>query len=326
MELNRKRYHMAGFTKRLFRRRKFGLFFAAVIVFIMGLEIFLRVKLGFCDAILIQEDPDYEYIAKPNQSRHRFGNRILYNSKGMRSEEPDTSATIILGFGDSVINGGTQTDHRSLATTILSDSLTAHCGQKVQFLNISAGSWGPDNCFSYLNKHGSFDARSIFLFVSSHDAYDNMSFKKIVGVNKSFPSEQYSLAIFELVARYLHPRILGKFMVISNQTDELGINKREDETVFNPGFEQFLSYSRSNDLPLIIYLHADRGELVSRAYNEQGQEIIRFANQHDIPIILSMGYDFDNSDFRDNIHLNGQGQIKLARAVSDFDICKLIDP
>ena len=122
----------------------------------------------------------------------------------MRSEEVDTSASIILGFGDSVINGGVQTEQDSLATTILSDELSNTAGRKVQFLNISTGSWGPDNCFAYVKKHGNFGAQDMYLFVSSHDAYDNMNFEKIVGVNESFPSKQYKSAIAELFIRYFY--------------------------------------------------------------------------------------------------------------------------
>src|SRR3954453_5472217 len=122
----------------------------SIIVFILGLETFLRFYFGFCDTVLIEYDPVYEYIAKPNQNHFRFRNHIKYNAESMRSEEVDTATEQILGFGDSVINGGVLTDNDSLATTILSDSLTKYEGKKVQFLNISAGSWGPDNCFAYL--------------------------------------------------------------------------------------------------------------------------------------------------------------------------------
>jgi hypothetical protein len=85
---------------------------------------------------------------------------------------------IILGFGDSVINGGTIIDQDSLATTITENQLQNRIGNGVRFLNISAPSWGPDNCAAYLNKYGSFNARMLVLFVSSHDAHDNMTLKK----------------------------------------------------------------------------------------------------------------------------------------------------
>ena len=172
---------------------------AVVVIVLIGAELFLRVYYGFCDAVLATESAKYEYIAQPSQDRFRFRNTIKYNSLSMRSEEIDTAAILILGFGDSVINGGVQTDHGSLATTILSDTLTKLYNKKVQFLNIAMGSWGPDNCYAYLNEHGDLGARHIFLFVSSHDAYDNMTFEKIVDHHESYPSSQYPLALIELV-------------------------------------------------------------------------------------------------------------------------------
>ena len=90
------------------------------ITMLVCVELFLRQYYGFCDTVLIKEDPDFEYIAQPNQHHFRFRNNVNYNSKSMRSEEIDVSSKIILGFGDSVINGGVTTDQDSLATTILS--------------------------------------------------------------------------------------------------------------------------------------------------------------------------------------------------------------
>lgn len=288
------------------------------IILIIGLELFLRIYLGFCDTVLMQEDPNFEYIAQPDQERFRFRNRVKYNSFSMRSENIDTSSIKILGFGDSVINGGVLTDQDSLATTILSDSLSKFYGRKVQFLNISAGSWGPDNCYAYLEKYGDFEAESIFLFVSSHDAYDNMNFEKIVDNNPSFPSKQYPFALYELIDRYLLPQIKSKLKKNRTEIDDLGINKKNFNSRFNSGFDSFATYSKNKGIPLAIYLHADQNELKSGAYNSQGKEIIRFANENRIPIILDLQNGLELSDFRDNIHLNNKGQKKLANTIIKY--------
>lgn len=288
------------------------------IILIIGLEVFLRVYLGFCDTVLMKEDNNFEYIAQPNQQRFRFRNHIMYNSFSMRSENIDTSSIKILGFGDSVINGGAQTDQDSLATKILSDSLYKFYNRNIQFLNISAGSWGPDNCYAYLKKFGDLGAESIFLFVSSHDAYDNMNFEKIVDNHVSFPSKQYSFALYELIDRYLLPRIKSKLNKTVTETDNLGINKKKDNSQFNSGFDSFVSYSKDKNIPLTIYLHADQNEKKLGAYNDQGQEIIRFANENSIPIILDLQNGLELSDFRDNIHINNKGQKKLANTIIKY--------
>ena len=289
------------------------------VVSVLIMEIFLRKYYGFCDTVLIKEDSNYEYIAQPNQNRFRFRNHVNYNSKSMRSEEVDITSNIILGFGDSVINGGVLSDQDSLATTIISDTLSKLQSKKVQFLNISAGSWGPDNCYAYLKRNGDFGAKSIFLFVSSHDAYDNMNFEKIVDINESFPSKQYSFAIYELVERYLIPRLKSRLKTESSNNDNLGINKKKDSSSsFNTGFFSFLSYSKEKNIPFTIYLHIDREEFKSGAYNEQGQEIIRFANENNVPIILDLENGLELSDFRDGIHLNNIGQKKLANTIIKY--------
>src|SRR5690349_531508 len=129
----------------------------ALVAFFLTIELSLRLVWGFCDAVLMKEDKDYEYIAIP-QSRQRFGNRIYYNSFSQRNDELSISDSIRIAlFGDSVINGGTETDQDSLASTKLSKYLTAKYKKTVKVLNISAGSWGPDNCFAYLKKHGDFN-------------------------------------------------------------------------------------------------------------------------------------------------------------------------
>lgn len=285
------------------------------VILVVGSEIFLREKYGFCDAVLMQEDPNFEYIAQPNQDRHRLGNHIQTNSLSMRSSEIDKTAVKILGFGDSVFNGGTQTDNDSLASTILTKSLSEIQHKKVQFLNISAGSWGADNCFAYLKKYGNFNAKSIFLFVSSHDAYDNMNFQKTVDVHESFPSKQYTFAIAELLGRYIFPRIRNYFSKPKSEEEILGINKKKDKSTFNTGFLDFYNYSIQNKIPLTIYLHAEKIELEQNSYNEQGKEIITFAKEHNIPLITDLDNGLSESDFRDNIHVNAKGQKKMAELI-----------
>lgn len=291
-----------------------GLFFTLLLI----AEVFLRVYFGFCDTVLMEEDKDFEYIQVPNQQRFRFRNHISYNAQSMRSNEVDATAVKILGFGDSILNGGVLTDQDSLATTILSASLSRIQNRKVQFLNISAGSWGPDNCFAYLKKYGHFNANQIFLVVSSHDAYDNMDFKKIVGVNESFPSKQYAFAIQELLERYLLPRLGFTSENSSGDPSVLGINKQQDGSKFNSGFSSFLAYSETHNIRLTIYLHAELSELKNGHYNAQGQEIIQFAETHHIPLIKELDSDMTPADFRDFIHLNESGQRKLARIILKY--------
>ena len=273
-------------------------------------EICLRLFWGFGKMPLYKASDKYEYIVCPNQEGHRLGNYYHYNSYSQRSDEPDSSKVIILGLGDSVLYGGVQTDQDSLATSIF----TKKTG--MQMLNISAGSWGPDNCAAYLNEFGTFHAKAMFLVVSSHDAYDNMDFRPTVGVHPSYPDKQYPCALLEVLYRYAIPRIFKQKKALDPDQRVLeGIHK--DGKVFNPGFDQLDSIAKSKNLPLIVYLHAERSELSKGQYNEQGQEIINWANDRNVKLIKELDYHFSEEDYRDNIHINAHGQRKLANIMID---------
>lgn len=289
-----------------FKSRRWRWAFAALIVLLIA-EVVLRSGLGFCDAVLMRADPHYEYIAQPSQDRHRFGRHIVYNSLSMRSEEPDSAAIIVLGCGDSVINGGSLTDDDSLATTMLSRRLTGALGRKVQVLNIGAGSWGPDNCAAYLTNTPVPRCAALFLVVSSHDAHDNMSFKQVVGVRKHFPAQQYKSAVYELIDRYLLPKVM-KPKTTTNE--ELGIDKGEEG--FNTGFLGLKRYADERGIPFILYLHAERSEIKAGHYNAQGQEILDFAAEQGIRVIRDIDHGARVEELRDNIHPDEAGQRRMA--------------
>jgi lysophospholipase L1-like esterase len=295
-------------------RRVLSILALLAIISLVGAEIALRKLWGLGDmTIVFQEDTDFEYIAQPNQDKVRFGHRVIYNEHSMRSLPlQDTDECVVLGFGDSVINGGTLTDQDSLATTIVENRYQRDYANGFRFLNISAGSWGPDNCAAYLKKYGSFDAKMIILFVSSHDAHDNMTFEKTVGVHQSYPERPYPLAMFELIDRYIKPRLLGA-LGDSIGTDGLMINKNGDG--FNPGFEFFKNYSRDHNIPLVVCLHAEMKEVEGGKFNEQGEEILAFCAKNDIKVISGLDIGESPSDFRDDIHINESGQKRWASAL-----------
>lgn len=279
-----------------------------IIIFFLVGEILLRVGFGFCNAVLVKPDNDFEYIAKENQERFQFGNNIIYNEFSMRSDNLDTSAIKILGVGDSVINGGVVIDQDDLVTSLLSNELSNRKGKKVQVLNISYKSWGPDNIYAYLNKYGDFNASAIFLVVSSHDAIDIMDFKTEVGKNINYPSSQYSLAYEEIILRHLQPRVKSllkpKPIVAENYT----------KTEFNPGFQQLVNFCKEKSIPFLMYLHPELSELIAKKYNSHGQEIIAFSKMNNIKLVQGIR-GADPTFYRDNIHLNEKGHQHILRAL-----------
>ena len=281
-----------------------------LLIFIGGGEIYLRNKLGLANAPLYMESDKYEYIVKPNQDGVRFGKHFHYNSFCQRSEEPDTTKSIILGLGDSVLFGGAVIDQDSIATSLF----TAETD--MQMLNISAGSWGPDNCSAYLDQYGMFGAKAMFLLVSSHDAHDNMTFESVVGKHPSYPDKNYWCAWAELLDRYAYPRTIGKLLKKESDGDDpdakvlksidgTDIDKKAES--FNPGFDSLKQKAVEYGISLLVCLHPDRKELEAGEYNDQGQEIIQWCKDNGITIILELDEGITSEMFRDGIHINEKG-------------------
>lgn len=308
---------------------KFLLPFVLFAIFIT-IELVLRFCFGFCDAVLYQSSPAYEYIAQPNQHRYRFLSHIDYNSYSQRSEEPDSTKTIILGLGDSVIFGGTMLDQEDIATTLFSKETG------MQMLNISSGSWGPDNCAAYLKEKGTFGAKAMVLVCSSHDAFDVMSHVPVVGIYPEYPDRQYKLAIWEVIARYLIPRIKGWMglsqlvdpdaQVVKNVKDpnpnSSGVSNNEGVAqksfCFDPGFDQLLQISDEKRIPLVIYLHPEKGEVEKNEYKEGGKLIIKWAKAHHVRLVDGLKEGVTTDMYRDVIHLNEKGQRNLADSFVDM--------
>ncbi len=285
-----------------------------LLAFVVG-ELVLRYVFGFCDALLYRQSDKYEYIAQPNQDRHRFGAYIHYNSFSQRNGEPDSTKLRVLGLGDSVLFGGTWMDQDSLASTLFSDETGT------QMLNISSGSWGPDNCAAYLKENGTFGANAMILVCSSHDAYDVMTYVPVVGVVPTYPDRQYKLAWAELIDRYLVPRIrmmFGKTEVKLDPDEQVVKNSEFKNTVrqksssFNNGFVQLLDISQKKNIPMAIYLHAERDEIKAGLYNEMGQKIIEWAAEHDVCLIEGLKAGETEDMYHDKIHFNEAGQRFLA--------------
>lgn len=306
-------------------KRKIYIAISICLILIALSELILRFFFGFCDAVLYQSSPAYEYIAQPNQHRYRFFSHIDYNSYSQRSEEPDSTKTIVLGLGDSVIFGGAMLDQDSIATTLFSKETG------MQMLNISSGSWGPDNCAAYLKEKGTFGAKAMVLVCSSHDAFDIMSHVPVVGIYPEYPDRQYKLAIWEVIDRYLIPRIKGWMgksqlvdpdaQVVKNVKSRKQGDAMSSEGVaqksfnFNPGFNQLLEISKEKNIPFFIYLHPEKGEVENKEYNEGGKLIIKWAKANHVRLVDGQKEGVKTDMYRDVIHLNEKGQRNLANSL-----------
>lgn len=282
----------------------------SVFLILIVIEIVLRCVWGFGTMPLYYADSHFEYAPCPNQTMKRLGNKIHYNRYSQRSDEPDSNKIIILGLGDSVLFGGVQTDQDSLATTMFSKI------KGFQMLNIAVGSWGPDNIAAYLRTKGTFGAKAMFVYLSSHDAHDVMDFSPIVGKHQSYPDKQYPCAIAEVVCRYAWPRLMSRFKKELPDPDKQVLNQidgiRKGRGVLNPGFNQLKQIADSVKIPLVFCLHAEQKENKIGNYNDQGLEIINWAKKNNVHLVEDI-HVMDSSCYRDGIHINAEGQRRLFR-------------
>lgn len=279
---------------------------------VAGLELSLR-AIGLGDPPLYVESEAYEYIQAPEQDVVRFGNRIITNEYSMRSKSLRNDACpIVLFIGDSVVNGGAPTDQSELATTRIERSLQASGYPKAQTLNISAGSWGPDNAAAYLQQHGLFEADLVVAVFSSHDAADTMVFRPIVGVHSSYPEDKPLTAIGELFARYLWPRAKALFKTARRQRPKK--HRAVSDVELNPGWGRLVGLADSVGIPLRFYLHPDREETeAGQIGGEEGQRIRTFLAEENAVTWEGLEADMDLESYRDGIHLSPEGQRRLAQ-------------
>ena len=262
-------------------------------------EIGLRF-LGFGNTVLYYNNDFTGYAMQPNQDRKVLGKRILTNEYSMRSEPLKEDEYRILVFGDSVLNGGLYTDHEKLATTMLERTLQ-ETDPSVRVLNASCGGWGINNCWGVTEQYGDFDAKAVILVVNSHDAMGQLADYPVAG-SLYYPDRQYRFAWQELFCRYILPR----FNIYTVTTvDYTNIYLRYG---LSEGWSEFLSLSQEKGIPLVIYLHAQKNELVEFGeYNYYGQMILDFAEENGIPIYTDLEQE-KPEDFRDWIHLTEDGQ------------------
>lgn len=293
----------------------------AVVILLAAMELFCRFYLHLGDPPLSVADPEIEYMFKPNQTVNRFGNIIHYNQWSMKSDDfpkqkSDPKELRVLVIGDSVVNGGAQTANDKTATSILQKNLQEQLHRPVHIANISAGSWGPPNQLAYLKHFGLFDADIIILVLSSHDYTDAPTFDPIVGINSDFPEHRPLFALQEAVTRYL-PRYLP---VLKNASgDPMGSKApaQKDIDWCMQSIREIVDLGHAKGIPVAVVQHMEQTELGKP--ETSGHLVVRTTSTQAGAHVADL-YDLETQSmrdglniYRDNIHLNIEGQKLLAR-------------
>jgi hypothetical protein len=265
-----------------------------VLLFIGG-EIVLRIR-GFTQFPLFVPDARYEYMQAPDQDTYFGKIHFTTNELGMRCGPigPKKKRRVLVA-GDSVINGGNQTTQDSLATGIL------NAADGVEVLNCSAPSWGPDNIAAFLTAHGTFDSDRIIIYLSSHDAFDRMTFEPLVGRHPNYPDHRPWLAW----SMYLDKKkyAWGAYPAISKGK------------VFNEGWAQLRDLSRRAGIPLVVVLHPEVGEVEMKHYDPRGRQLLDSLATWNLPVLRALPF-MTKDLYTDNIHVNDRGQRRIAQVLA----------
>ena len=311
-----------------FRGKKILVYASALLgTIIIGGELFSRYILGLGSPPLSIRHPTIEYMFKPNQNLYRFGNHVVINEYGMRSEsfplskEKDEIRVMI--FGDSVINGGNLTDQKDLASEIIKRELNQK-QQKVTVGNISAGSWGPGNWLAYAKQYGFFDAVFIILVTNSGDYADNPTFAPLD--KNTHPTIQPISALVEGIERYL-PRYLPE----SKSENNL---QKNNQKLKDPSAEveaakkgihdlsEFLELAKKQHKPIFVIQHLGKIEVNSNTFEPGYYAIRKVCVELGVKCIsLEAAYKkvINNKIdiFHDKIHVNALGQRVIAEEILD---------
>ncbi|MBY0112533.1 MAG: hypothetical protein K2Y21_06905 [Phycisphaerales bacterium] len=286
---------------------------------VLAAELLARFALGLGDPPLFQKDDTIEYVLKPG-TYHRFGHAIHINQWSQRSPEieakkSDPNELRVLVIGDSVVNGGALLDDSQIATSLLESSLRTKLARPVRVLNISAGSWGPQNELAYLEKFGAFDANAIVVVWSSHDAWDVPRFD---GLREDQPEQRPPLAVGELITRYALPRLRRSTASAPAPTDN------DFDQAMQSAID-LIAFARSRNLPIAIVLHETRGEIEGKADTDQsldrGRRLLNdMITTTGIPLSLTRTHlapalAKGEAVFQDDIHPTASGQKLLAECL-----------
>lgn len=313
------------------RRRRLGYLAIAIATAIIATELFTRFYLGLTDPPLMMADPELEYVNQPNQTCRMFRHLIHYNAYSMRSDDFPQHKTSpdelrVMFIGDSIINGGTQTDQSELATSILQRELTGQLKRPVVVGNISTGGWGPPNELAYVKRFGLFDADVVVIVISSHDYNDVPTFDGLVGISKEMPTSKPLSGAAQLWSRYVWPRIQDRWAksVATHTADgtptALAPVKPEDVAACTEALKQMIRFAHERGARVIVAQYLEPHEVnAAHPDPDPGHDVLlAAATQASADQIVQLGPAFaaalnnGASVFRDVTHPTAAGQRVMA--------------
>ncbi|MBD2326739.1 SGNH/GDSL hydrolase family protein [Alkalinema sp. FACHB-956] len=318
----------------------------AILLALLGIEIFLRVRFGFGHPLLYLADPEMGYRLAPNQTVKRFGNTIAINQYSMRSGEitPERSPTTfrILLLGDSVANGGWWTDQSQTISTLLQVQLQTQIQTQVQnpaqakgnlsaalqraklstieVLNASANSWSPRSEFPYLKQFGTFESQRIVLIINTDDLFATAPTDLVVGHDRNYPDRLPFLALEEVITRYVlpAPKLSPQLQAVyAEGGDRVGRNLQ--------AIDQIHQMAQQHQAQLLVILTPLLREIETGSRNyeiDARQRLAQFLQDRTISFIDCLPHfqaqSSPRSLYHDHIHLNPQGNQQISDQIQQW--------
>ncbi|MBE9011494.1 SGNH/GDSL hydrolase family protein [Pseudanabaenaceae cyanobacterium LEGE 13415] len=298
---------------------------------IVVLELGLRLIFGFGNPPLSQADDKTGYRFQPNQKLFRFGKYIEINQYSQRNppisalKPPNTRR--ILMIGDSVLNGGVQTDQADTVTERFRDRL----GESIEVLNASAGSWGIENRIGYLREFGAFQSDVIIFQIGSSDLIQRTSTGNVVGRDPSFPNQRPWSAIGELWSRYLSRRLVRRALIppayaeARSPEDKAAWFARNRQS-FSNEVRSLRTTPETKNIPIIVLYTPYQNEVLPTPQPPLYKaEFFALLKQLKIPVVdvhqawSSIPVEQKSEYFADEIHLSETGN----QAVADLLVQQL---
>lgn len=269
----------------------------ALLLMVM-LEIGLRIYPGLAKPSLFELSPEFAYQLQPNQELIRAFKSIKTNELGLRCEQPKSGSKKVLKIGDSVINGGERLGNDELSSNILN----AHIQETGwQVLNVSCGSWGPENQRKFLQEHPEIEMDMALVYLSSHDRFDTIGKYSPVGWSPDYPAENPPFAIWELLESFVFNTVWFPAEKMKIPEDNQGKTAVQD----------LFKYLRSRTDKIHVFIHPTQNELANKEMNWKGKQIIEVIEDYDISYTNNIDQ-MTNEMYRDDIHLNEKGHQFLA--------------
>lgn len=268
-----------------------------LILAILFIEIALRIYPGLGKPLVFNYNESYAYQLVPNQSTTRLFKTLSTNSLGLRGGAVQKGKNSILKIGDSVINGGERVADSELSSEQLSEMLK----DRWQVLNVSCGSWGPENQRKFLIEHPELKADIALVYISSHDYSDSIGVYSPVGWTTDYPEEKPPFAIWELLESFI-------FNTVWFPTER---RKCIEDNQGKSAISDLIAYLSIQTDKIHFVIHPTVKEIEEGAYNWKGEEIIKILEQHKISYTANLR-EMEKAMYRDDIHLNEKGHTFLS--------------